>query len=354
MKLAIVHCRIAPGWALNVLKDLIEKEKYNKAKIFTMYSTLPYLETSHWNIPITTVVPKFLHFIDHRFWMPLYPVIMKIISWKIKSYTPNKILISSFAIAKNINQCKKNIKTNIQTSLYLHSPMQYIRSHHNEYIHKLTWFKGRLFKTITPYLRKRDKKYTSYTQIYANSEYTRQEAKKVYNIESQVQYPEIDPAFLLCPIENQSNNYYVCVGRLVRFVREVDTIIKLFNQTQSYLLLIWSGPDEEYLKNIAWNSVIFLWQINDKKEIISIIQKSRWLINLTKESFGIGTAEALCLGVPVFGFNDGATPELVDKNSWILVENKTSHHLKEKFKTFENTYRDKHLIAETARKKFSH
>ncbi|HCY21227.1 TPA: hypothetical protein DIC40_05255 [Patescibacteria group bacterium] len=70
--------------------------------------------------------------------MFFYPLLMKIISRKIKRYKPNKILISSFAIAKNIQQCKTISKENIDTTLYLHSPMQYIRSHSQEYQQKLT------------------------------------------------------------------------------------------------------------------------------------------------------------------------------------------------------------------------
>jgi hypothetical protein len=67
---------------------------------------------------------------------------MNILSYKIQKETPNHILISSFAVAKNINQCKtktENPKTKI--TLYLHSPMQYIWSHHEEYTGKLKGFK---------------------------------------------------------------------------------------------------------------------------------------------------------------------------------------------------------------------
>jgi hypothetical protein len=35
---------------------------------------------------------------------------MNILSHKIQKETPNHILISSFAVAKNINQCKVSIK----------------------------------------------------------------------------------------------------------------------------------------------------------------------------------------------------------------------------------------------------
>jgi hypothetical protein len=57
---------------------------------------------------------------------------MKVLSRKIRKYNPEKIIISSFAIAKNISV------PNIKKKLYLHSPMQYIWSHYDEYTHKLS------------------------------------------------------------------------------------------------------------------------------------------------------------------------------------------------------------------------
>jgi len=146
-------------------------------------------------------------------------------------------------------------------------------------------------------------------------------------------------------------NYYVYVGRLVNFVRESDLIIKLFNKLKLPLIVIWSWPDELYLKSIAWDNIIFTWRIDDIQERIKIIQQSKWLINLTKESFGLWTAEALLLWVPVFGYNQWASPELVYKNSWILVENKHIHTLIEKFQEFANTKRNREIIAQNIRKK---
>jgi len=288
--------------------------------------------------------------------MPIYPLLMKILSRKIQKEQPNNILISSFAVAKNIDQCKDTIKHKIwsikpKISLYLHSPMQYIWSHHEEYTGKLKWFKWRLFRKITNYLRNRDKQFTKYDIIRANSQYTADEGKKRYGFESTVKYPQLNPLFLEDHIITEPDDYFVCVGRLVRFVREVDVIIKLFNHTKERLLIIWSGPDELYLKSIAGSSIIFLGQMN-VSDYLPILQKSRWLINLTKESFGLWTAEALYLGVPVFGYNQWATPELVNEDSGILVENKTLPHLIEKFDDFTNITRNKSKIQKEAKQKF--
>ncbi|MEI6672895.1 MAG: hypothetical protein WCL02_06295 [bacterium] len=65
--------------------------------------------------------------------MFFYPTLMKILSHKIKRYKPDYITISSFAIAKNITPI-----SGIPIMLYLHSPMQYIWTHYDEYNEKLT------------------------------------------------------------------------------------------------------------------------------------------------------------------------------------------------------------------------
>lgn len=276
--------------------------------------------------------------------MMFYQLCMKVLSRKIKKYNPEKIIISSFAIAKNISV------PNIKKKLYLHSPMQYIWSHYDEYTHKLSWFKLALFKSITPRLRKRDKKFTQFDEVEFNSQYTAKLAKELYWITWKVVYPKIDSVFHSAKVVLQPNNYYIYVWRTVKFVKEVDKIIKLFNEIKEPLLIMWSGPDEMYLKSIAWDNIIFIWRINDPEEKVKIISESKWLINITKESFWICTMEALLCWVPVFGFNDGASVELVDSDSWILVPDKDHETLVSNFKKFAEKERNREQIQKRARK----
>lgn len=358
-----------PWWVLNVFVDMIENEKFTESKIFTAFSDREYLETSKWKIEIVTALPTFLNnlflffankhiFIlssvfDYRNLMFFYKLLMKILSTKIIAYTPPKIVISSFAISKNLEFCKNNYKSSKLfkkhnfdpiTSLYLHSPMQYIRSHHQEYLQKIKWYKLKIFKYITPKLQQRDKNYTVYDQVYSNSEYTAELAQKIYNLESTVKYPQIQQEFLHQVVNPEPQNYYIYVWRLVRFVKELDKIIWLFNQTWKSLLIMWSGPDEQYLKSISnWN-IIFIWRIEDTTEKIKIIKNALWLINITKESFGLWTVEALLLWVPVFGYNDWASPELIDQSSGLLIPDKRYKTLLEYFDKFEKTKRDRKLI----------
>jgi glycosyltransferase involved in cell wall biosynthesis len=105
-----------------------------------------------------------------------------------------------------------------------------------------------------------------------------------------------------------------------------------------------SGPDEEYLKSIAKGNIVFIWRIQDPVEKSKIIQNAKWLINITKESFGICTAEALLAGVPVFAYNDWASVELVDSDSGILVPNKNHETLIKSFSQFVEKSRDRQKI----------
>lgn len=134
-------------------------------------------------------------------------------------------MISSFAVAKNITPI-----SGVPMTLYLHSPMQYIRSHYDEYKAKLGGIKGKLFALVVERQRKRDLKYTKFDTIYANSEYTAQLAQQLYKMNRvTISYPHIDPAFAQAELVESPLPYFMYIGRLVNFVRETETIIKLFN-----------------------------------------------------------------------------------------------------------------------------
>ena len=359
MKKVFVNCWIMPWWVLNVFQDMIEKEEYSEAKVFTLFSDRSEISAWEKKLQVIKALPKrlnkiFLYFskhkikilsslFDYRNLMMIYPLCMGVLSRKIRKYNPDEIIISSFAIAKNITV------PNIKKKLYLHSPMQYIWSHYDEYIHKLSWFKLALFKAITPRLRRRDKRFTQFDEVEFNSQYTAKLAKELYWISWKVVYPKIDSVFHCTKVILQPNNYYIYVWRTVKFVKEVDKIIKLFNEVKEPLLIMWSGPDEMYLKSIAWDNVIFIGWINNPDEKMEIISESKWLVNITKESFWICTMEALLCWVPVFGFNDGASVELVDSVSWMLVPDKNHETLVSNFKKFANKEWDREQIQKRAR-----
>lgn len=332
MKTAFVHCRLLPGWAKNVLEQSIEQSSHTHAAIFTFISKEHTRTIQDKTYQIITVFPQTINdwilqiteknipilstLFDYRNLIIIAPLRSYILSRKIRKYNPDNIYISSFAWSKNINTFS------IPTTLYLHSPMQYIWTHYEEYCKKITWRKWILFKMIAPFLRKRDKKPRTYMQAIANSQYTAQEAKKIYNIDATIQYPPIQPEIFTQTIPEEIHDYFIYSWRLVTFVKELDIIIHACNQTNTPLLIMGDGPDKIKLEKIAGNSIIFIPWIQDAHARIQVIQKAKWSINIAKESFGISTMESLLLWVPVLGYNQWAAPELVDHKSGILIENK--------------------------------
>jgi glycosyltransferase involved in cell wall biosynthesis len=248
-------------------------------------------------------IPIFSSLFDYRNLIVFYPQIIKLLSRKVRKFQPSRVVISSFAIAKNLDFFVRTGQATVpthnpSTKLYLHSPMQYIRSHREEYLAKFTGRKKRLFSFLVPRLQKWDKQFTQFDEILFNSHYTQQLAKEIYGMEGKMSYPKINDTFYYAGVNLQPQEYFVCVGRLVNFVRECALIIKAFNELKFPLLMIGSGPDERYLKSIAGDNIIFLGRLSPE-ETQKIVRNAKGMINLTKESFGMGTAEALLMGVPV-------------------------------------------------------
>lgn len=356
MKVAFVQCRIQPWWATQVLKDIIDHTKFSQATIYTIASNQRELQTSKHNIKIWTCLPSRLNTLfsstqqkrwkkifDHRYLIVIAPLCMRYMRRKILQETPQKIILSSFAVAKNLGI------NSIDTTIYFHSPMQYIRTHRDEYKNKIKGRQGMLWGYIVPYLQKRDKQYVRFDKVYANSLYTAREIKKIYNITSDVIYPCIDSTFYKQGYAKNDQWYYIYIGRLVRFVKELDIIIHAANTLWYPLIIVWSGPDEQYLKAIAHDNIMFVpWMNTDN--YIQILKNAKWLINITKESFGIVTAQAITLWVPVLWYNQWATPELINNTNGLLIKDKHRETLIEQRRIFDTKHFDREKIWNNAQK----
>ena len=171
-----------------------------------------------------------------------------------------------------------------------------------------------------------------------NSKYTKELAIKLYDLEDwsvTIQYPSLPKVInSYAPIKNP-DTYFIFIWRLVTFVRELDRIIDLANELKFTLLIMWDGPDRTTLQDRAWSTITFLGnRIGHEK--YELLRHAKWLINLTKESCGIVTMEALALWIPVFGYNAWGTAELVEHwKTGRLVNSKDHQTLLEEFEKFQ-------------------
>ncbi len=354
MKIAFVHDRILTiWWAERVFFDLISNTNFDEAEIFTIFSDKKEISV-HWKtLKINSLISNdfLIKKIWYRNFMPIFPILTKLLSNKVKKFNPDKLVISSFTIAKNLDfRWKKE--------LYLHSPMQYIRDSYEEYLTKFKFPIKQIYIIVAKYLRIWDKKYIKFDKIWFNSKYTKELAQKIYWIDGEIIYPKIDETFIKLSAKPDPENYFVYIGRLVKYSKELDKLIELFNQNGENLIIIWDGPDADYLKSIAKDNIIFVGYLNkennekEKENFIKILKRSKWLVNITKESFGITTAESLALGIPVFGYAYGGSAELVDSDSWTLVKQKDINTLIEQFNIFKCKDFDRTKIKENFLKKY--
>lgn len=361
-KIAFVHDWIYHRWwAETVMVSLYRHCALDQpVTFFCMWSDRRYLEID-WHIhPIVTAlpywifrvfvrcekqqIPFFKMIFDYRNLMFFYPVLIWILEIKIRISSPDVVVIDSFA-------CAKNVRTQGQRIIYFHSALEYVRWLYEYNLSKLPALIKPMYRFATWYLRYRDKQQISYDTVYANSLTTAKRIKKLYNLDSKVRYPAIDPEYEWCEIL-AVQDYYVFVGRLVIFSKDLDQIIYLFNMTKKRLVIIWDGPDRAYLESIAWDTIEFLWVCRGQQKM-DIVWAARGLISLGIESFGMVVIEALCQWVPVMTYSKSAAAEFIDHTTGIVVDTRSLDVLSDSLISFDQQSRDRHAIQSSWRAKYA-
>jgi len=341
MKIAFVHDWLVYPWgAEKVFFDMVEeivnsKETYyfnkpfreslnlincTKFKIFTTFYNPSFKLPESYKVESVISTPKLLKYYRHL--LPLFPSFQKLLSNKIQKYNPDLVIISSFAIAKNIDIKKPKI-------LYLHSPMQYVWSHFDEYIKKFKFPTKQVFKLVAKYLRTWDKKYTEFDYIIFNSSYTKELFQEIYNkkvkgeiIHPKVKIPEFKEIDIFEKYKLQPWTYYIYIWRLVKLVKHLDKIIQAFNKNWKTLVIVWDWPDKEYLQNLAKENIKFLWYIPETSDNYrNLLKNAKALVNITKESFGIVNKQASLLNIPIVCKKHWAIQDISGKK--VFIKNTT-------------------------------
>ena len=113
-------------------------------------------------------------------------------------------------------------------------------------------------------------------------------------------HPPIEKAFFTESVMTVPDNYFFYINRLTKMFKHLDKIIMLCNEFSLPLIVAGDGPDKNELVKIAGPTIMFVGWVSDRDTKISLMKKSKGVLGIAHESFGIVTAEALLLGVPVF------------------------------------------------------
>jgi glycosyltransferase involved in cell wall biosynthesis len=193
------------------------------------------------------------------------------------------------------------------------------------YFHNVNrYFYNSPFKYIDRLLLHKNKAY------FCNSKNTQNKIKKHFNIDAKIIYPGIDTK-LFTPIKNPSNDYFLCVARLVPY-KNIDKAIISCQKLKQKLIIVGTGRQKKYLQSIANPKYIqFTGKISQEK-LIKLYQNCRALIFPQIEDFGLTALEAQSCGRPVIAKKTGGALETITPKTGLFFQNNLTKTLK-KFKT---------------------
>ncbi len=182
----------------------------------------------------------------------------------------------------------------------------------------------------------------------ANSYEVQQRIKKFYDRDAVVIYPPVDLGPGSPVSHTPTENYYLYVGRLAR-PKNVDFIIRAFNENGKKLIIIGRGKDEKHLKSIARGNIKFNGHVTDE-ELVNYYSHARALIFASQdEDFGITPVEAQSFGTPVIALRaSGVDESVIDGKTGVFFNKLEINSLNQALQKFEGMQFDKNVILENA------
>lgn len=193
-----------------------------------------------------------------------------------------------------------------------------------EWKEKIEWAsstKGVKRKTVTlfswflgDYFRKLDYRLVKNANLnFSNSNFTKRRLDMLYNIDSVVSYPPLDPVFK--PSKKIINEKFIfCSGRIIPD-KKYEWLIESISYMKNKIPLYLSGQGNQIyiskIKKLAKQknvNIKFLGRLPTKDLIKYYTSASVFAFTTPKEDFGLVPAESLACGTPVVVWGDGGGP----------------------------------------------
>lgn len=235
-------------------------------------------------------------------YLPLLPLAIEQID--VRDY--DIILSSSHAVAKGI------LTTPYQLHIcYCHTPMRYAWDLTFDYLqHNRAGrgIAGIFTRLLLHYIRQWDVETANRVDYFiANSQHTAKRIWRCYRRAAKVIYPPVDVDNFI--YQENKEDFYVTVCRLVSY-KNVALMVRAFNQLGRNLVVIGTGKELQYLRQIAQPNVKILgWQSD--QVVAEYLAKAKAFIYAACEDFGMALVEAQASGTPVIAFGNGGALETV-------------------------------------------
>lgn len=210
---------------------------------------------------------------------------------------------------------------------YVHTPPRFLYGYSVESKQKRDlWYLKPFVKVIDFYLRIWDY-YASQRPdlLLTNSYETQRRISKFYRRDSKVIYPPVDVFYKIekdskkdlenkqQPNDQVEEPYFVILGRLSAY-KNFDLVIKAFNKMEKKLVVIGTGVEEEKLKEMAGNTIVFEGRVSENRKH-QLLENCLGVINpVEEEDLGIVPIEAMAHGKPVLAHKSGGHLETVQED----------------------------------------
>jgi glycosyltransferase involved in cell wall biosynthesis len=192
---------------------------------------------------------------------------------------------------------------------YCHSPHRSIWDRQAEYREKFSGLSRVIFALSSHYLRLWDFQAAQHVDLFlSNSVHVSKRIQKYYRRDSVVVYgpANVEAASATGRIPG---DYYLSVGRLDASKR-VDILIQACRQLKRKLIIVGSGPQEKYLRDIADPTIEFRGWVSPD-ELAHLYHHCKALLFASYEDFGLVPVEAQSYGAPVIAYGAGGALETV-------------------------------------------
>jgi glycosyltransferase involved in cell wall biosynthesis len=156
--------------------------------------------------------------------------------------------------------------------------------------------------------------------LVSNSNYTADAIDFYYNLSvGSVLTPPIDYGSFYSD-RPTNEKFYLFVSNLEPY-KNVEQIVRAFNERSERLVVAGSGSLEEQLAEIADSNVDIVGYVSEERKRELLAECEGFIQNSHAETFGVATVEALASGTPIIAVEDGNNPYLVeDGTNGVLYE----------------------------------
>ena len=239
------------------------------------------------------------------------------------------VLVSSSGWAHGVASTGRKLVYCYTPARWLHQQRRYLGDHSSRST-------AVALKLLSPWLRRWDYRAARTASDYVTiSSVVQDRVHSVYGLSSTV-VPAPRPNTDMCPSEPMQaveswlagEGFELCVSRLLPY-KNVDQIVAAYqDEPRRRLIIVGSGPQKQALRAASGDNVLFLEAVSDG-QLAWLYRRSRALIAISYEDFGLTPLEAAAFGKPCIVLRWGGFVEtMVENLTAVFIEVPEPDHVR--------------------------